>query len=268
MAELPQRQQLPAAAGRGCPNFVIFPGQKRWVHECWLRRGFVCLWSAAVFTSSLSTTPKGTPLAFSRLGQKQMLRSITRTQAMADTEVRHGAPTSQKVTVRRVTSGGRSKAGEAEAAADGEESAGADAVTAGGPEQDHPAGEERQSFDAEIEDHDPDEPDGGDPDLDVDVETLEESGPGQFLIRRNAELLNAIFALRSEVEALRRHVENGNESAADRLVRAIDRASTRTSQQTRQVSRLLVLVALINLVLVGLAVHMYWPFPFLPAPTV
>lgn len=96
-------------------------------------------------------------------------------------------------------------------------------------------------------------------DEDVDVETLEESGPGQFLMRRNAELVRAIGDLRGEVEAMRRLAENEQGDTADRIVRAIDRVHLATRDRTKGTNRLLALVALLNAGLIGLTVYSIWP---------
>ena len=101
-------------------------------------------------------------------------------------------------------------------------------------------------------------------DLNEDLEAIEQSGPGQFLIRRNRELLNALFVLRFEVEAMRRVVENGKDTAADRIVRAIDRADAGMAQRARGGNRLLAFLAVLNLVLIGLVVYALWPLSFLP----
>ena len=77
-----------------------------------------------------------------------------------------------------------------------------------------------------------------DEELAVDIETLENSGPGQFVIRRNQELLSSLSVISGEVSSIRRMVELGTETSADRLVRAIDRAEASAAKRARGMRRI------------------------------
>lgn len=186
-----------------------------------------------------------------------MLRSITRSKAVSHPD---GQP--QKVLSRRVLS---NKARSNPLPLEEETDLGADAEAGDGvPSEEHTApAQDDDAVDGAYELPDDDGEEDG-IDLDEDVEILEQSGPGQFLIRRNQELLDAMSALRGEVEAMRRVVESGKDSAADRIVRAIDRADIAASERGRGYRRLLALLALVNVGLLGLLIHALWPLSFLP----
>lgn len=115
--------------------------------------------------------------------------------------------------------------------------------------------------DAEAPNHDR-HVDYDDVDLEIDVETLEESGPGRFLIQRNAELLGGLSSLKNEIELLRRIAESGKDTSADRIVRAIDRADVAAAARGRSVRWLLVLLVLLNVSLIALVAYALWPLPF------
>ena len=189
------------------------------------------------------------------------MRSITRSQAMAEKRVQ-----AKKVKTKRVQS---EKTRRASAPPDGAADLTAETAVEIAVSEDAGAVPESEdeviaanSDESDFEEESGDYEDGVD--LDEDLEAIEQSGPGQFLIRRNRELLNALFVLRFEVEAMRRVVENGKDTAADRIVRAIDRADAGMAQRARGGNRLLAFLAVLNLVLIGLVVYALWPLSFLP----
>ena len=189
------------------------------------------------------------------------MRSITRSQAMAEKRVQ-----AKKVKTKRVPS---EKTRRASAPPDGAADLTAETAVEIAVSEDAGAVPESEdeviaanSDESDFEEESGDYEDGVD--LDEDLEAIEQSGPGQFLIRRNRELLNALFVLRFEVEAMRRVVENGKDTAADRIVRAIDRADAGMAQRARGGNRLLAFLAVLNLVLIGLVVYALWPLSFLP----
>lgn len=194
-----------------------------------------------------------------------MLRSITRSQAITGQTEQTEKEVSKKVQAKRVRSDKALRdhdvdtmsGAEVDASSEAELEAEEGVLDDSTAQTEYDSEPEYQQRHDEAEEQDDDE-------VEMDVETLEGSGPGQFLIRRNAELLAALYGLRGEVEAMRRIVENGNDTAADRIVRAIDRTTTATTDSTRHVHKLLVLLALLNLALIGLVVHIFWPFSFLP----
>lgn len=195
-----------------------------------------------------------------------MLRSLTRSQAIAKQRVSGKADRSRKIRKISIAPDDQAEtdvAARIEALVQDEN----DLV----PEQDEQSADFSQDATDSSDARDLSEDvrarfDDDDDDLDLDIETIEGSGPGQFLIRRNAELLDALFGLHGEVEALRRVVENGKDTAADRIVRAIDRADVAAAARAKGGRRLLGLLAILNIALLALGAYALWPLSFLPVP--
>lgn len=195
-----------------------------------------------------------------------MLRSITRSKAVSEPKAKPRKVASRKVrensvspedAVRAITAGVHVEPSAEELSVESE-------IDDMPMTEDTALDEDQEAFLETDEEYD--EEDEGDEGLDAanELKFIEASGPGLFLIRRNEELILAISSLRREVEAMRRVVENGKDTAADRIVRAVDRAETSMTRRSKGVRSLLTLLALLNIALIGLAIHEFWPLSFLP----